>query len=102
MNYRTYPSLLLVLVILLFSVEALATHKTIEKYDGTINSFRWLNRPLAVNHVQFKNKQEEVIGLLRSYIDWDNAETDVLIKRLIAGVSPATLKTEKLQKHQTE
>lgn len=202
MNYRIYPLLLMVLIMSLFSVEALAIHKTNEKYDGTINSFRWLSRPIAVNHVQFRNTQGErvglsqfngkivllnlwatwcppcikelpaldrlqqrlgkddfvivavsldddielagkmlfdtlsiqsmalytesselmgrdfpvevvpasflidregqVMGMLRSYVDWDGDETDVLIKRLIAGVSTATLKAEKLPKHQTE
>jgi len=202
MNYRIYHPLLLVLMMSLFSAEALAIHKTNEKYDGTINSFRWLSRPIAVNHVQFRNAQEkqvglsqfngkivllnlwatwcppcikelpaldrlqqrlgkddfvivavsldddielaremffdrlsirsmaiytesteqlghdfpvdvvpasffidrkgQAIGMLRSYIDWDGAETDVLIKRLIAGVSTTTLKAEKLQKNRTE
>ncbi len=201
MNYRIYAPLLIALLMLLSSTEALATHKTNEKYDGTIKSFRWLKQPLTVNNAQFRDAQDEPVGLsqfdgkivllnlwatwcppcikelpaldrvqqrlggedfeivavsldddikqaremfdtlsiqsmalyiesiekmgqdfpvdvvpasflidrkgqaigvLRSFVDWDSPETDVLIKRLIAGVSTATLKAEKEQQHLTQ
>jgi len=63
LNHRTYSPLLLVFLMSLFSTEALATKNITEKYDGTVNSFRWLNRPIAVNHVQFRNAQEKQVGL---------------------------------------
>lgn len=196
MKYRIYPSLMLLLMMSIFSAEALATHETNEKHDGSINSFRWLKSPLMVKQAEFRNAQDEqiklsqfngkfvllnlwatwcppcikelpaldsvqqrlggddfvivavsmdddikqakemfdslsiqsialhiesveklgrnfpvdvvpasflidregqAIGVLRSYVDWDNAETDALINRLIAGVSTATLRAEKLQ-----
>jgi thiol-disulfide isomerase/thioredoxin len=197
MKYRIYPPLLLLLLMALFSAEALAAaNETNEKSDGSINSFHWLKSPLTVNQAEFRNAQDEqiklsqfngkfvllnlwatwcppcikelpaldsvqqrlggddfvivavsmdddikqakemfdslsiqsialhiesaeklgrnfpvdvvpasflidregqAIGVLRSYVDWDNAETDALINRLIAGVSTATLRAEKLQ-----
>jgi len=188
---------MLVLLMSLFSAEALAGKSINENYDGSINSFNWLKRPLELNHVQFRNAQEEVVGLsqftgkivllnlwatwcppclkelpaldrmqqrlgsddftivavsldddiklagemffdslsiqslalytesidkmsrafpvdvvpvsflidregramgvLRGFVDWDSTDTDVLVKRVIAGVSTATLKAEKEQ-----
>ena len=202
MDYRVYSQLLLVLVMLLFSAEMLASKNVSEKYDGTVNSFRWLKRPLAVNHVQFRNAQEmqvglsqfngkivllnlwatwcspciaelpaldrlqqrlgkenfeivtvsldddinlaremffgklsiksmalytesaeklgrdfpvdvvpasflinrkgQAIGLLRGYVDWDNAVTDVLINRLTAEDATAAIKPDKFEQYQTE
>ena len=186
----------------LFSTDALATKNITEKYDGTVNSFRWLKRPIAVNHVQFRNAQEKQVGLsqfkgkivllnlwatwcppcikelpaldrlqqrlskdsfdivavsldddiklagemffdtlsiksmalytesaeklgrdfpvdvvpvsflidregqamgvLRGYVDWDSVETDVIIKRLIAGVTTAPLRAESAQQIQAQ
>lgn len=197
MNYRAYLTLMLVLLMPLFSAEALAGKSINENSDGSINSFNWLKRPLELNHVQFRNAQEEVVGLsqftgkivllnlwatwcppclkelpaldrmqqrlgsddftivavsldddiklagemffdslsiqslalytesidkmsrafpvdvvpvsflidregramgvLRGFVDWDSTDTDVLVKRVIAGVSTATLKAEKEQ-----
>jgi len=181
----------------LFGGEALAARNDADKFDGTVNSIRWLKRPIAVNHVQIRNAQEKQIGLsrfngkiillnmwatwcppcikelpaldrlqqrlgkddfeivavsldddiklasemffdtlliksmalyiesaeilsrdfpvdvvpvsflidrrgqavgvIRGYVDWDSAETDVVIKRLIAGVTAASLRAEKAQ-----
>lgn len=197
MIYRAYLTLMLVLLMPLFSAEALAGKGINENSDGSINSFNWLKRPLELNHVQFRNAQEEVVGLsqftgkivllnlwatwcppcikelpaldrmqqrlgsddftivavsldddiklagemffdslsiqslalytesidkmsrafpvdvvpvsflidregramgvLRGFVDWDSTDTDVLVKRVIAGVSTATLKAEKEQ-----
>ena len=196
MNYRIYPPLLLVLLVSLFSAEALAAKNTNGKYDGSVNSFRWLKNPIAVNHVQFRNAQDkqvelsqftgkivllnlwatwcppcieelpaldrlqqrlgkdnfvivavsldddiklagemffnrlsiksmalytessekigrdfpvdvvpasflidrkgQAMGVLRGYVDWESAETDALIKRLIAGDSTAAIKANRL------
>ena len=38
------------------------------------------------------------MGLLRSYVEWDAALADTLIKRLIDGVEASTLKMEKQQR----
>ena len=195
-NYRVYPPLLLVFLVLLFSAEASSAKNTNGKYDGNVNSFRWLKSPIAVNHVQFRNAQEmpvelsqfngkiillnlwatwcppcieelpaldrlqqrlgtdklvivavsldddiklagemffnrlsiksmalytessekigrdfpvdvvpasflidrkgQAMGVLRGYVDWESAETDALIKRLIAGDSTAPIKASKL------
>ena len=181
----------ILLLVSLFSAEALAAKNTNGKYDGSVNSFRWLKNPIAVNHVQFRNAQEmpvelsqftgkivlfnlwatwcppcieelpaldrlqqrmgkdnfvivavsldddiklagevffntlsinsmalytesskkigrdfpvdvvpasflidrngQAIGVLRGYVDWESAETDALIKRLIAGDSTAAI-----------
>ncbi len=194
MNCRAYFPLLLVFLISLFSGEALATRNDVYKFDGTVNSIRWLKQPIAVSHVQFRNAQEkqvglsqfngkiillnlwatwcppcikelpaldrlqqrlgkdefeivaisldddvklaqemffdtlliksmalyiesaenlgrdfpvdvvpasffidrkgQAIGVLRGYVDWDIADTDVIIKRLIAGVTAATLRVD--------
>lgn len=202
MNCRAYSPLLLVFLMSLFSTETLATRNVAENYDGTVNSFRWLKRPIAVSHVQFRNAQEKQVGLslfngkiillnlwatwcppcikelpaldrlqqrlgkddfeivaislgddvklagemffdtlliksmalyiesaenlgrdfpvdvvpasflidrkgqamgvLRGYVDWDSADTDVIIKRLIAGVTAASLRAEKAQQQQAE
>ncbi len=196
MNCRIYRPLLLVFLVSLFSAEALAAKNTNGKYDGSVNSFRWLKNPIAVNHVQFRNAQEmqvqlsqftgkivllnlwatwcppcieelpaldrlqqrlgkdnfvivavsldddiklagemffnrlsiksmalytessekigrdfpvdvvpasflidrkgQAMGVLRGYVDWESAETDTLIKRLIAGDSTAAIKANKL------
>ena len=63
MNCRAYFPLLLVFLISLLSGEALATRNDAEKFDGTVNSFRWLKRPIAVNHVQIRNVQVNQVGL---------------------------------------
>ena len=63
MNYRIYSPLLLVLLVSLFSAEASAAKNTNGKYDGNVNSFRWLKNPIAVNHVQFRNAQEMPVEL---------------------------------------
>lgn len=197
MNCRAYFPLLLVFLMSLFGGEALAARNDADKFDGTVNSIRWLKRPIAVNHVQIRNAQEKQIGLsrfngkiillnmwatwcppcikelpaldrlqqrlgkddfeivavsldddiklasemffdtlliksmalyiesaeilsrdfpvdvvpvsflidrrgqavgvIRGYVDWDSAETDVVIKRLIAGVTAASLRAEKAQ-----
>lgn len=202
MNCRACSPILLVFLMSLFSAETLATKNVAAKYDGTVNSFRWLKRPIAVNHVQFRNAQEKQVGLsqfngkiillnlwatwcppcikelpaldrlqqrlgkdnfeivaisldddiklarelffdtlliksmalyiesaenlgrdfpvdvvpasffidrkgqamgvLRGYVDWDSADTDVIIKRLIAGVTAATLRADKAQQQQAE
>ena len=194
MNCRAYFPLLLVFLISLFSGEALATRNDVYKFDGTVNSIRWLKQPIAVSHIQFRNAQEkqvglsqfngkiillnlwatwcppcikelpaldrlqqrlgkdefeivalsldddvklaqemffdtlliksmalyiesaenlgrdfpvdvvpasffidrkgQAIGVLRGYVDWDSADTDVIIKRLIAGVTAATLRVD--------
>lgn len=60
MNYPVYAMLLLVL---LTSTSAPAASKTNETYDGTINSFRWLKRPMPVNHVLIQNDRGEQVGL---------------------------------------
>jgi len=62
MNYPIYVVLLLVL---LASTNAPAAHKTSETHDGTINSFRWLKRPMPVNHVLIQDDQGERVGLSR-------------------------------------
>jgi len=202
MNYRAYSPLLLVFLMSLFGGEALAARNGGEQFDGTVNSFGWLKRPIAVNHVQIRNVQEKQVGLsqfngkiillnlwatwcppcikelpaldrlqqrlgkdnfevvaisldddvklagemffdtlliksmalyfesaenlgrdfpvdvvpasflidrkgqavgvIRGYVDWDSAETDVVIKRLIAGVTAASLRAEKAQQQQAE
>jgi len=43
------------------------------------------------------DRQGRAVGLLRSSIGWAEPDADTLIKRLIAGVSPATLEAEKQQ-----
>ena len=40
------------------------------------------------------DREGRAVGLLRSRIDWIEPDADNLIKRLLAGVSPATLKAE--------
>jgi len=65
MNCRAYIPLLLVFLMSLFSGEALATRNDAEIFDGTVNSIRWLKRPIAVNHVQIRNAQEKQVGLSR-------------------------------------
>jgi len=41
------------------------------------------------------DRKGQAMGVLRGYVDWDSAETDALIKRLIAGDSAATIKANK-------
>ena len=40
------------------------------------------------------DRQGQAMGLLRSYVDWDDPQADTLIKRLIAGVKVTTLISE--------
>ena len=40
------------------------------------------------------DREGRAVGLLRSSIDWIEPDADNLIKRLLAGVSPATLRAE--------
>lgn len=197
MKYHVYSSFWLAMVIALFSALASASHRTNEKYDGTINSFRWLKNPIVVTEVlireeqggriplsRFKGKivllnlwaswcppcvkelpaldrlqqrlggnnfivvavsvdsepelarkmfddlsiesialyresieamgrhfpvdvlpatvmvdrEGRAMGLLRSSLDWDNSESDTLIKRLIEGVSSDALRAEQAQR----
>ena len=65
MGYKVYSSILLALAISLVGFKALATHKTNESYDGTINSFRWLESPITVAEVLIRNEQKESIELAR-------------------------------------
>ena len=60
-----YPVYAMLLLVLLASTNAPAAHKTNETHDGTINSFRWLKRPMPVNHVLIQNDQGERVGLSR-------------------------------------
>lgn len=46
----------------------------------------------------FVDRQGQAMGLLRSYVEWDAALADTLIKRLIDGVEASTLKMEKQQR----
>ena len=48
------------------------------------------------------NRKGQAVGLLRSYVDWDDPRTDTLIKRLISGVSITTLSAEKAKRHQAQ
>lgn len=202
MTYRVYPSLLLVLVFSVFSVQVWASHEASEPSDGTTNSFRWLESPLPVSTVQIRNgegnrvslsqfkgkvvllnlwaswcppcirelpaldrlqqrlggedfvvvavsmdrdpdlarqmffdrlslehltfytepadqlgrffpvdvlpsnffidREGQAMGMLRSYVDWEAPQADALIRRLIAGVSAATLRAEKTQRDQAQ
>ncbi|HUV22766.1 MAG TPA: TlpA disulfide reductase family protein [Gammaproteobacteria bacterium] len=40
-----------------------ANHDSNEVYDGTINSFRWLKKPLSVNHVTVKDEHGESVSI---------------------------------------
>jgi thiol-disulfide isomerase/thioredoxin len=54
--------------------------------------------PVDVVPVSFLiDREGQAIGVLRGYVDWDSADTDALVNRLIAGVSTATLIAEKGQ-----
>ena len=200
---RKFPMFIspcLVATLCLFSAIASATHSSNENYDGSVDSFRWLKRPLDVAEVTIRNdrgeqvpmsgfagkivllnlwaswckpcvkelpaldrlqqrlggsdfvvvavtldevvalaqqfyvdlsidamamyhesadhmgrhfpvdvlpatfildRQGQAMGMLRSSIDWDDARTDTLIERLIAGVNAATLRAEKSQRRQS-
>ena len=65
MGYKVYAPILLVLAISLAGIQALATHKTNETYDGTIKSFRWLKSSITVAEVLIQNEQQESIELAR-------------------------------------
>lgn len=59
-----------------------------------------LGRDFPVNVVPASfliDREGQAIGVLRGYVDWDSADTDILVKRLIGGVSAATLIAEKGQ-----
>ncbi|MEH6579181.1 MAG: TlpA disulfide reductase family protein [Amphritea sp.] len=55
MTYRNSSALLIVLVIFLFSAQALATHEASEPTDGKVGSFRWLENPQPVSEVQISD-----------------------------------------------
>lgn len=48
------------------------------------------------------DRKGQAVGLLRSYVDWDDPQADILINRLIAGVSATTLSSEKAQRNQLQ
>ena len=50
----------------------------------------------------FVDRQGQAMGLLRSYVEWDAALTDTLIKRLIDGVEASTLSMEKQQRESVQ
>ena len=62
MNGRTKSKFFLIILIT-FSMNVFANHETNEKYDGTINSFRWLKKPISVNHVTVKDERGEKVGI---------------------------------------
>jgi len=48
------------------------------------------------------DRKGRAMGLLRSYVDWDDPQADTLINRLLAGVSATTLSSEKEQRNQAQ
>jgi thiol-disulfide isomerase/thioredoxin len=50
----------------------------------------------------FIDRKGQAIGLLRSYVEWDDAHADTLINRLVAGVATTTLRAEKAQRDQAQ
>lgn len=60
-----FTLLLLLIATSPFSTTVLATHETTERYDGTINSFRWLKNPIDVAEVSIHNDQGEGFALSR-------------------------------------
>lgn len=54
---------LLLLIIALFCTTAIASHEATEPSDGTVNSFRWLKDPLALDAVSIHNKDGKEINL---------------------------------------
>jgi len=48
------------------------------------------------------DRKGQAIGLLRSYVDWDDPQADTLFKRLVAGVTATTLSSEKAQRNQVQ
>lgn len=47
----------------------------------------------------FIDRQGRAMGLLRSYVEWDDPLADKLIERLVAGVEASTLRMEKKQRY---
>ncbi len=45
----------------------------------------------------FLDRNGQAMGLLRSYVEWDDLLVDTLIKRLIDGVKASTLRMENRQ-----
>ena len=202
MTFRFYPTLPLILLFFLFHTQVSAYHEASEPSDGTVDSFRWLNNPLALNNVPIHDnegkqlalsrfagkivllnlwaswcspcvrelpaldrlqqrlggedfvvvavsldsdhelarkmfnerlaiehlklyfepaeqlgrffpvdvlpasfiidRKGQAMGLMRSYVDWDDPRADTLINRLVAGVSVTTLGSEKAQRDQVQ
>lgn len=48
------------------------------------------------------DRKGQAMGLLRSYVDWDDPQADTLINRLVAGVSATTLSSERAQRNQVQ
>ena len=62
MNGRA-KSIFFLVFLITFSTNVLANHESNEVYDGTINSFRWLKKPISVNHVTVKDEHGEKVGI---------------------------------------
>lgn len=62
MNVRS-KSIFFMLFLITFSMNVFANHETNEQYDGTINSIRWLKKPITVNHVTVSDKNGEKVGI---------------------------------------
>lgn len=62
MNGRA-KSIFFLVFLITFSTNVFANHESNELYDGTINSFRWLKKPISVNHVTVKDEHGEKVGI---------------------------------------
>lgn len=62
MNGRA-KSIFFLVFLITFSMNVFANHESNELYDGTINSFRWLKKPISVNHVTVKDEHGETVGI---------------------------------------
>jgi len=62
MNGRA-KSIFFLVFLLTCSMNVFANHDSNEVYDGTINSFRWLKKPLSVNHVTVKDEHGESVSI---------------------------------------
>jgi thiol-disulfide isomerase/thioredoxin len=51
------------LILLLFCTQAIASHEATEPSDGTVNSFRWLQKPIPLETVSIHNNAGQEISL---------------------------------------
>lgn len=61
--FRAFLSLTLTFIFLLNANHALASHEANEPTDGTVGSFRWLSKPIALSQVPIQHWQGDRIKL---------------------------------------